>query len=111
MKRGVQTRLAWQPAHVAVTTGGADDNNLLANGLIHFKPHAANPSARREHFLLRQPRAMTVLMNARRGLAVRNNGPELSWNDQPAAMQAGGRRPVDQPVCDPPLDARLINPG
>jgi hypothetical protein len=51
---------------------------------------------------------MTVLMEARHSLAVRDGGPQLSGNDRPAAMEAGGRRPVDQLVRDS-LESRFFD--
>jgi hypothetical protein len=59
-------------------------------------------------FLLGQPLAVTVLMKARRGLAVRDDGPLLTDNDWLAALQAGFRRPVDETVAYPLGDARLV---
>jgi hypothetical protein len=56
--------------------------------------------------LLGQPLAVTILMKARHDVAVRNDGPQLTDDDGPAAMQAGGRRPVDDAVAYPFGDAR-----
>ena len=47
-------------------------------------------------------------MEARRDLAVRDDGPRLTDNDWLAAMQAGFRRPVDETIRDPVIDAPAL---
>jgi hypothetical protein len=47
-------------------------------------------------------------MKARRDLAVGDDSPGLARDNRLAAMQAVGRRPVDQPVGDPVVDAAAL---
>ena len=71
--------------------------------------HGASPSARRARdFLLGQPLGVARLMEARRDLAVRDDGPRLTDDDWLAAMQAGFRRPVDETIRDPVIDAPAL---
>jgi hypothetical protein len=51
---------------------------------------------------------MTVFMEAGLNQAVCDRGPGLPDDDRLAAVQAVGRRPVDQLVGDPVIDAAAL---
>ena len=77
--------------------------------LKRLKPkslHAASPSTRRAATSCCANHRRDRLMEASRDLAVRDGGPQLTDDDAIAAMQARGRRPVDDAVAYPFGDAR-----
>jgi hypothetical protein len=57
---------------------------------------------------LTQPLAVTNLVEARGGLAARNGGPSLPGNDRLSAIQTRSRRPIDDLVGDPMIDAAAL---
>jgi hypothetical protein len=48
-------------------------------------------------------------MEARRNLAVCDDGPRPPGDDRFSTMQTGSRRPIDEPIRDPAIDATALS--